>query len=81
MASIDILEQSIKNISYELLKLLLVDKTTKGYIRWGTNQYYRHGADYRAEKEIFPHRGTGTAISWSAEIKHSHTFGKEMDTI
>lgn len=54
MASIDILEQSIKDISHELLELLLVDKTTKGYIRWGTNQYYRHGADYRAEKEIFP---------------------------
>lgn len=54
MASIDILEQSIKDISHELLELLLVDKTTKGYIRWGTNQYYRHGVDYRAEKEIFP---------------------------
>lgn len=36
---IDIIEQSIQDISPDLMKILLSDKTTKGFIRWGSDNY------------------------------------------
>ena len=42
---IDIREQNIKDISPDLLKILLSDKTTKKFIRWGSDNYISYGAE------------------------------------
>ena len=51
---IDVKEQSISDISPELLKILLSDKTTKKYIRWGTDNYKSYGPEYYTDKEMRP---------------------------
>ena len=51
---IDVLEQKIIELNPDLLKLLLSDKTTKKYIRWGTNNYNHYGPEYYADQEITP---------------------------
>ena len=51
---IDIMEQRIKDVSPDLLKILLSDKTTKKFIRWGTDNYEDYGPEYYAEQEIRP---------------------------
>lgn len=59
MEEVDIIEQSIADMSKGLLKILLIDKTTKKYIRWATNNYMSLGKGYSAEAEIKPEIITG----------------------
>lgn len=54
--NIDILEQ---DIAPSLLKILLQDKTTGCFIRFGCDEYAKYGQAYTAEKEIFPNLITG----------------------
>ena len=56
---IDVKEQHIADISLDLLKILLIDKTTKSFIRWGTDNYIDYGPEYQAEQEICPDLITG----------------------
>ena len=51
---IDVVEQNIQDISPDLLKILLSDKTTKKYIRWGSDNYILYGPEYRTDQEIKP---------------------------
>jgi hypothetical protein len=51
---IDVVEQNIQDISPDLLRILLLDKTTKQYIRWGSDNYIAYGLEYRADQEIKP---------------------------
>ena len=51
---IDVVEQRIKDLSPSLLKILLSDKTTKKFIRWGTDNYKSYGPEYYADQEIKP---------------------------
>lgn len=54
MDNIDIIEQNVTNLSLELLKILLKDKTTNHYIRWATDNYRKYGPKYYATQEIKP---------------------------
>lgn len=54
MLEIDIIEQNIADISLDLLKILLSDKTTRKYIRWGSDNYMKYGSEYSASQEIRP---------------------------
>ena len=56
---IDIVEQSIQDICPNLLKILLSDKTTKKFIRWGSDNYVSYGPEYRTDQEIEPKLITG----------------------
>lgn len=59
MEDIDIIEQNIEDMSSDLLRILLIDKTTKKYIRWATDNYVSLGEDYSAGVEIKPEFITG----------------------
>lgn len=54
MEKIDILEQDIADISLDLLKVLLKDKTTGKYILWATDNYESYGEAYKSDREIKP---------------------------
>lgn len=54
MEIIDIAEQSIADLSLDLMKVLLEDKTTGKYILWATDNYILHGIDYLPSHEIKP---------------------------
>lgn len=54
MGRIDILEQNIADISFDLLKILLKDKTTGKYILWATDNYEGYGDAYKPSQEIRP---------------------------
>ena len=60
---IDAVEQKIQDISPDLLKILLSDKTTKKYIRWGSDNYISYGPEYRTDQEIKPKLITGAFTS------------------
>lgn len=49
---VDAKENSILNIDYELLSILLKDKTTKRNIIWATDNYESKGFGYRKNDEI-----------------------------
>ena len=51
---IDVIEQTIQDMSPDLLKILLSDKTTKKFIRWGSDNYKDLGPEYAADQEIKP---------------------------
>lgn len=51
---IDVIEQNIADISLDLLKLLLSDKTTGRSIIWATDNYVKYGEEYEASREILP---------------------------
>lgn len=77
---IDIIEQSIQDISPDLLQILLIDKTTKKYIRWGSDNYSDFGPEYQADQEIKPNLITGQntviiqpRVSKSDEAKSQRT--------
>lgn len=59
MEIIDIEEQSIVDMSLDLMKVLLKDKTTGKNILWATDQYEFLGDAYRASQEILPDLITG----------------------
>lgn len=59
MEEVDIIEQSIADMSGDLLRILLIDKTTKKYIRWATDNYVSLGEDCSAGVEIKPEFITG----------------------
>ena len=54
METVDIAEQSIADMSYDLMKVLLKDKTTGKYILWATDNYIQYGDSYRPSQEITP---------------------------
>ncbi|MCI9411911.1 MAG: restriction endonuclease subunit M [Eubacterium sp.] len=54
MQNIDILEQHIAELSIDLLKTLLKDRTTGDYIRWATDNYESYGKEYFANGIIKP---------------------------
>ena len=56
---IDVVEQNIQDISPELLKMLLLDKTTKKYLRWGSDNYVEYGPEYYPEQDMKPELITG----------------------
>lgn len=57
---IDVREQNISDISPDLLRILLSDKTTKKYIRWGSDNYKAFGAEYYTDQEMKPSLITGS---------------------
>lgn len=57
--NIDVLENSIHLYDKSLLKLLLVDKTTKRNIVWATTDYEALGTGYEEFSEILPELITG----------------------
>lgn len=59
MIDLDIREQNIADLSLDLLKILLSDKTTKKYIRWGSDNYQQFGPEYYTDQEIKPELITG----------------------
>lgn len=59
MQKIDIVEQNLADLSIDLLKILLKDKTTKKNIVWATNDYSDLGAAYQPSQEILPNLITG----------------------
>jgi len=56
---IDILEDDIFYIDPALLKLLLKDKTTGGYILWATKDYEKNGIGFDEHSQIYPSLITG----------------------
>lgn len=54
METIDIAEQIIADMSFELMKVLLKDKTTGKYIIWATDNYKQYGDAYLPSQEIKP---------------------------
>ena len=54
METIDIAEQTIVDMSYDLMKVLLKDKTTGKYILWATDNYSHLGDAYHLSQEITP---------------------------
>lgn len=54
METIDIAEQSIADMSLNLMKILLKDKTTGKYILWATDNYKQYGPGYLPNEEIIP---------------------------
>jgi hypothetical protein len=58
---VDIKENNIKILDFELLNVLLKDNTTGKNILWATDNYLNHGSQYGAEKEILPQLITGYA--------------------
>jgi hypothetical protein len=59
MQGIDIVEQNIADLSIDLLRTLLKDRTTGKYITWGTDNYESNGKEYQANQEIKPSLITG----------------------
>lgn len=51
---IDVSEQNIYDVNSDLLEILLSDKTTKKYIRWGTDNYNLFGIEYQKDREMKP---------------------------
>ena len=56
---VDIKENSLINIDYEILSILLKDRTTNKNIIWATDNYRSHGPGYFFSEEITPHKITG----------------------
>lgn len=52
--SIDLGEQSIADISFNLLRIILKDNTTGNFILWATDNYAQYGNKYSANQEIKP---------------------------
>lgn len=55
----DIIKQVIWDAGPELIKILLSDKTTRKYIRWGSDNYKDYGPEYSADQEMKPELMTG----------------------
>ena len=48
---VDIKENNIINVDYEILSILLKDRTTKKNIIWATDNYESHGPGYFFQKK------------------------------
>ena len=59
MQGIDIIEQNVADLSIDLLKTLLIDRTTGNYIKWATDNYEHLGIEFTPEHEILPELVTG----------------------
>lgn len=57
--NIDILENEIVNLSPQILRELLSDKSSGKNIVWATNNYEAYGEFYKSESEIVPELITG----------------------
>ena len=55
---VDVKENNIVNVDYEILSILLKDRTTKKNIIWATNNYENHGPGYSFQDEITPEKIT-----------------------
>lgn len=55
---VDIKENNIINVDYEILSILLKDRTTKKNIIWATDNYESHGPGYFFSEEITPQKIT-----------------------
>lgn len=55
---IDVKENNLINIDYEILSILLKDRTTNKNIIWATDNYEMHGPEYFFSKEITPQKIT-----------------------
>ena len=71
---IDVIEQKIQEFSPELMKILLWDKTTKKFIRWGSDNYTEYGSEYYADQEMKPELITGKRTSLIQP--RVHLYGK-----
>lgn len=56
---IDAKENTIVNLDFELLNILLKDRTTGKNIIWATDNYKNHGIEYTFNKEITPYKVIG----------------------
>lgn len=56
---IDVKENNIISIDFELLDILLKDRTSGKNILWGTNNYSNHGAGFRAKDYMCVEKITG----------------------
>lgn len=56
---IDIIEENIRSLDLQLLKLLLIDRSTTKNIVWATNDYHNYGEYYSPECEISIEQITG----------------------
>ena len=56
---IDVKENTIVNIDFELLSILLKDRTTGKNIIWATDNYLSRGSTYKFNEEITPHKIIG----------------------
>ncbi len=55
---VDVKENNIVNVDYEILSILLKDRTTNKNIIWATNNYENHGPGYSFQDEITPEKIT-----------------------
>lgn len=55
---VDVKENNIINIDYEILTILLKDRTTNKNIIWATDNYESHGPEYYFSEEITPNKIT-----------------------
>ena len=56
---IDAKENTIANLNFELLSIILKDKTTGKNIIWATDNYLNHGIAYSFNQEITPYKIIG----------------------
>lgn len=56
---IDVKENNIVSIDYELLDILLKDKSSGKNILWGTDNYSSHGSGFCAKDYIYVEKVTG----------------------
>ena len=54
MKTRNILEKNLTENNFELLKILLKDRTTNKYIKWATDNYNIYGTSYAPEEEMQP---------------------------
>lgn len=71
---IDVIEQQIRELSPDLMKILLTDKTTRGYIRWGSDNYSAYGPEYQADQEMTP-----DTVAGDIEILRRKDFGADPE--
>ena len=71
---IDVLERRIYELSPELMKILLSDKTTRGYIRWGSDNYADFGLEYQVDQEMTP-----DIVAGNIETLRQKNFGADPD--
>jgi len=58
LAEIDVLENALRRKG-QLLDILLIDRTTKKNITWGTDSYLHYGKDFAPQKHMSPDLVTG----------------------